>query len=137
MLIITRAAPSGKRLVPVDPVGLDDWNVGGPLTLELAPAGHAPGVYSMSVSVFPVVLAGAGTLTIACSYAGPGFGPTSVTYQAAGTLNNGFVAPRHIMSSGSSPILLTLTPAGVTGSPRFYVNCPLDLMLALFPEDFQ
>lgn len=133
---ITRAAPSGKRLVPVDPLGLDDWNVGGPLTLELVAAGHAPGVYSFSISIFPVVTASAGTLTVTCSYDGPGLGPTSIVYQNAGTLNNGFIAPRHVMSSGLGPIRLALTPAGVTGSPRFYVNCPLDLMLARFPEDF-
>lgn len=133
---IVRAGPSGKRLAPVNALGQKNWSAAAPLTLELARAGHMPGVYQFSIAIFPIVAAGAGTMTIAGNFDAPGFGATSVNFAAGSAINNGFVAPRHIMSSGLGAITLTLTPSGVTGSPLIYVNCPLDFILARFPSDY-
>lgn len=133
---IVRAGPSGKRLVPVDPLGTRSWNAGAPLVLELAKAGHEAGLYTFTIGVFPIVAAGGGTLTIAATYDTPGVGAVSINYATASALNNGFIAPRNIISSGRSAIVLTLTPASVTGSPVFYVNCPLDFISGRLPASY-
>ena len=134
--LTARGGNNGKRVQPVNALGISSWDCSSPVTLTLIRAGHMPGVYSFSIAVAPIVTATSGTLTISVTYDAPGVGPTTIIYQSAGAINNGFLAPRHLMSSGAGPIVLTFTPAAIVGAPRFYLNAPLDFILARFPGDY-
>ncbi len=134
--LIVRAGPSGKRLAPVNPVGTKSWNGASPLVLELVPLGHRPGLYQFTIAYHPIVLAAGGTYSLSASFDVPTFGASSSNFVTGGNINTAFIAPRHVFSSGRAPLLLTFTPNAVTGSPRLYVNCPADFILASFPADY-
>lgn len=133
---IARAAPSGKRLSPADANGLPAWDASSPLVIEAVPAGHEPGIYAVAIAYWPIVNAGGGTMTVVGSFDAVGVGPMSITFQSAGAINTPFIAPRHFMSSGLLPIIITYTPASVSGSPRIYVQSPAEFILAELPESF-
>lgn len=134
-----RAAASGGVLVPAAPIGLPAWNAAAPLTLTLLPAGHRAGIYSFSIGLAALVAAGAGTVAIDVSFDQPGVGAFTFNYSGGAPINavpGGFLAPRQLMSSGLAPIRMTLTPAGVAGSPIVSVNFAIDFIYALLPAGF-
>lgn len=134
-----RLGPSGKIVTPTPGDGTANWNGLAPLVIEMLPAGHTPGLWSFSIAIVQLVVASAGTFSIVLTWDQPFVGPVSHTFNAAVSMTaapGGFIAPRHVMSSGLAPLVMTLTPAGVTGAPSLYVNLPVDDTLALFPEGF-
>lgn len=98
---------------------LTGYTASAPAVLELQPAGHAPGLYSIDPSGFVRQAAATGTINVVINWQHPGFGATSFNLgtgniNVTGTLTS---APRVINSNGVAAITLTLTPAAVTGSP--------------------
>lgn len=133
-----RLSPSGKIISPAPGAGNSSWNALAPLVVELLPANHQPGLWSFSIATVQIVAA-TGFYSIVLSWDQPFVGAVSRTFNASIAMNaigNGFIAPRHVMSSGRAPLVMTLTPTGVVGSPRVYANFPVDNILALLPEDF-
>lgn len=93
---------------------LIDVLVSGPLVLELRPAGHAPGLYTLALAVV-VRTAGPGSLVRSYQFSAPsgplaigGFGPFSLTIPGAPTAG---ITSVSCASSGVSPITVTLTPS--------------------------
>lgn len=96
-------------------------------TVTLLPAGHAPGMYRISVSCTVRVAATAGTIARGYTYSSPtGAGVLStglfsgVSITTPGQLGQSFT-DFSFMSSGVSPLNLALNFAGVTGTPTIDV----------------
>lgn len=137
--MLTRASPSGKRLVPAGPIGLVAWSALAPVSFELLPRGHAAGIYTFAIDVVMRTLAGAGVFQIDGFWSEPLVATTATVRFGANvplTALHPFIEPRHIVTDGRLPFTLTLTPSGVTGSPVAWLNFPIDFILADLPEAF-
>jgi hypothetical protein len=114
-------ASSGKTSSPLVAAGIIGWDASAPLILTLLPAGHAPGLYTVGVSIFVRTAAGAGSLSnsvLSWNQIDLGNVTTNTIAAAAPTTTgNKLSVYRTLPSNGQSPILYTLTPAGITGTP--------------------
>ena len=130
-----RAAPSGKLISPLPAKGRNDWNVGGPLTLELLPANHPTGYYALQLTSFAGVVASGGNVGVVINWSEPIFGSTSFNFGTYSATASGlaFTVLRNIQSSGLAAITATFTPAAVTGSPRFNIAGAIDLVALPVP----
>lgn len=94
------------------------YTLAAPLVIQLLPAGHAPGIYL--VSYCPIVRTTAtGNLGRSLQYTAfggstAGLGNQNATLVIAGPLP---IAPSLVPSNGATALNMTLTPAGVVGSP--------------------
>ena len=124
-----RANPFNPILQPLPSEGLINWNAGAPLTLEVLPAGHEPGLYQFIQTFTLITPASSGTLTTTTSWDQPRFGATTLVL-ALGNLTSGSLpgALRVIDSSGVSAISMLLTPAAIVGSPVIAVACAARLV---------
>lgn len=121
-----RVSPSGRYYEPQPASGLRGWTVAAPLVVTLLAAGHEAGVYTIGITVFVRVAAGAGNLSSAVlAWSQIGLGATSVTVAptAPTSTGNKLSLFRSLPSTGLLPITYTLTPALITGSPIVDVTC--------------
>lgn len=133
---VLRAGPSGKIVEPSPGVGQLSWNVSGTLDFTLLRAGHPAGLYPVNIAIVVLTAASAGSINLISTWDEPGVGLLSFQWGSlvlTGVPGSGFIAPRHIQSSGARDLTFQIVPVGVTGSPRLYVNVPLSAMLARQP----
>lgn len=138
-LIITRAGPSGKSVAPVPGVGRLSWNAGSTLAFTLLKSGHTAGLWPINIAIVVLSPASAGSINLISTWDQPGVGVISFqwgTLSLTGVPGTGFIAPRHVQSSGAADITFTIVPVGVTGSPNLYVSCPLSAILARMPAGY-
>jgi hypothetical protein len=138
-MLIVRAGPSGKVIRPVPGNGALWAPASGSLALTLLAAPHPPGVYTFSIGVVVLTAAAAGTFTLRSTWSMPVTGAFTFDWSTNAPLTivgNGFLAPRHVVSTGALPITMTLIPAGVVGTPNVYVNVPMDNRFGLLPAGF-
>lgn len=105
-----------------------DWTVAAPITLTLAPTGHAEGIYQVGLAVVIRQTATAGTLGKRTNWTTPGgFAavfpnpdsvgtPLIITGTPSGS-GSQFLTVQSVWSNGATPISMTLTPGAVTGTP--------------------
>ncbi len=133
---LIRSGPYGNRLIPSAPFGNTNWDASGLLSFTLLSAGHEPGLYSIDVCAVVLVAAGTGTLRTTANWDQPGLGAATFNLANASSLTaipGGFQSPRHVVSSGRSPILLSFVPNAVTGAPRVRIDCGIEFILAKLP----
>jgi hypothetical protein len=130
MMPTVRAGASGKLLIPAPALGSASWDVAAPITLTLLQAGHMPGVYVYNIAIVVLAVATGGNITITLTWGQPAVGPSSLVISGGVTITaspGGFIAPRHFMSNGITAAQLLLTPVGVTGAPRVFIDTPIDV----------
>lgn len=122
------AAIKNKRPAFIAPAATN-WSGAAPLVLTLLPAGHKPGLYSVSINAIvrtPTTTGGAITRVVA--FSAPTIGAITTgnaavtgnitgTGYAGGNSQNAQLYPTQIMSDGSAAVVLTLTMAAFTGGP--------------------
>lgn len=130
-----RSAPSGPRVLPASPSGIASYTASAPATVTLLPTGHRAGYYLANVSVFVLTAASAGNFTSLFGWNDPLFGPATLPFGATNLTGTGlvFTVTRAFESDGSAPIVWTVTPAGVTGSPIARVSSAAILLAGPVP----
>lgn len=125
MIARLRSNPSGRLIQPKPALGQVNYNCLAPLSLELVAADHPPGLYQIAITFYTVTVANAGTMGCSIAYSHPLFGATTLAVGIAAPTLPGFnnVAFRLVESSGATAIVLTFTPAGVTGTPSQQIAC--------------
>lgn len=96
------------------------YTAAAPVSLMLLPAGHPPGIYLVGVESNVRTAASGGSLTPALTFSTPTTGAVSNTQLIFSSLIATGVAsltPRTFESTGATAMVLTYTPAVVTGSP--------------------
>lgn len=101
-------------------------NLSAPIVMQLVPAGHAPGFYLITLDVVNQVAPLTGTIARTIAYSAPNFGATTASGAAVAITQTGHAAGTSfpglgLMSDGVAPIVLTLTPAAITGAPVTHV----------------
>ncbi len=121
-----RANPSGKLVQPLPSKGPFAWDATSPLVLELLSIGHLPGIYEIVQTYFVRVTPSALSALGSISWNQPRFGATQLDINYGSvvvTPNVNFGALRTIESSGLAPVLLTLTPSGLSGTASLEIAC--------------
>jgi len=97
------------------------WNLVGARVLTLLPAGHPPGLYLVTATLYVRTAAGSGDLNGSTfSWSEPGVGaPVTLALPAINPQVTGLVATfvRAVLSSGVSALTYTITPNAITGAP--------------------
>ena len=115
-----RASSSGPRALPTQARGLNGWNAGSNLTIDILPAGHREGLYSLAIQMFVLTAAGAGNFNNSVlAWDMPGFGAVTNAFvpTAPTTTGSKLSSYREIPSTGLSPIQFRIIVNGITGSP--------------------
>lgn len=112
--------PTGATGSPGPTVTSLGYTAAAPLTLTMLGAGHTPGMYLLNMSFLVRTAAGAGTLQRSYAYSNSGaktiVGFATASIAALGNPNAAFTNIV-IASDGVNALDVTLTPAGVAGSP--------------------
>lgn len=94
-----------------------------PIVLTALAAGHAPGLYAVSAIMINRTAPSAGSVTRSVAFSAVGFGPTTISSATPVTITQpgqagglGLVSS-DVYSDGTAPIVVTLTPAAIAGSP--------------------
>lgn len=119
MIDVMREPPSGAVATPVSAPGVVGYAAAAPVSIVVLPAGHLRGLYTVGFEAFVRTVAGAGSVNGALTWTLPNGVATSISIGlgVVTALGNRLAAFRSIPSNGSAPLVWTLTPAGVVGSP--------------------
>lgn len=108
------SAPAAKRVV--------GYTAAAPVVIELLPAGHTPGFYSVSLFTLVRAVGTAGNLSRSYQFSTPTAGAVQIAGFAAASLTvlgpvPGGTTTLSGYSTGVTALTCTMTPAGVTGAP--------------------